>query len=304
MSSIQDDIETRLAEREPDVEVLLAEVLGGHTVRLFIDHPEGVTLALCERVTHALPEVRERYALEVSSPGHRAPADQARPLPPLPRPPRARAHARGRTTATSPSPASWSAPPTTRGHDRRRHRRHRDPVRRHPPFQPRRGVASMSREILEAMTALAREKGIAPEKLHGRAGGRAAVGVQEAARLGEVRPRRARPRDRRLPRHRADRARAPRGAPDRRDDRRGDLHRPRDRRVRRARRTPRSTRRSSRSTATRSRSSDVTPDDFGRIAAQTAKQVILQRIREAERDMMFEEYRDRVGELITGIVQQ
>src|SRR6201994_3333680 len=49
---------------------------------------------------------------------------------------------------------------------------------------------------------------------------------------------------------------------------------------------------------------DVTRHDFGRIAAQTAKQVILQRIREAERDMMFEEYRDRVGELITGIVQQ
>src|SRR5436305_5975004 len=49
---------------------------------------------------------------------------------------------------------------------------------------------------------------------------------------------------------------------------------------------------------------DVTPHDFGRIAAQTAKQVILQRIREAERDMMFEEYRDRVGELVTGIVQQ
>ncbi len=49
---------------------------------------------------------------------------------------------------------------------------------------------------------------------------------------------------------------------------------------------------------------DVTPHDFGRIAAQTAKQVILQRIREAEREQMFEEYRDRVGELITGIVQQ
>src|SRR5438045_252362 len=49
---------------------------------------------------------------------------------------------------------------------------------------------------------------------------------------------------------------------------------------------------------------EVTPHDFGRIAAQTAKQVILQRIREAERDMMYEEYRDRVGELITGIVQQ
>src|SRR6266540_905371 len=51
-------------------------------------------------------------------------------------------------------------------------------------------------------------------------------------------------------------------------------------------------------------SHDVTPDNFGRIAAQTAKQVILQRIREAERHMMFEEYQDRVGELITGIIQQ
>ena len=49
---------------------------------------------------------------------------------------------------------------------------------------------------------------------------------------------------------------------------------------------------------------DVTPDDFGRIAAQTAKQVILQRIREAERDMTMEEYSDRLGELVTGIVQQ
>ncbi len=49
---------------------------------------------------------------------------------------------------------------------------------------------------------------------------------------------------------------------------------------------------------------DVTPDDFGRIAAQTAKQVILQRIREAERHMMYEDYKDRVGELVTGIIQQ
>jgi N utilization substance protein A len=49
---------------------------------------------------------------------------------------------------------------------------------------------------------------------------------------------------------------------------------------------------------------EVTPDNFGRIAAQTAKQVILQRIREAERDLMFEEYVDRVGELVTGVVQQ
>jgi N utilization substance protein A len=49
---------------------------------------------------------------------------------------------------------------------------------------------------------------------------------------------------------------------------------------------------------------DVTPENFGRIAAQTAKQVILQRIREAEREMMYEEYIDRVTEVVTGIVQQ
>ena len=71
--SIQTEIETQLAQRVPDVEVLLAEVLGGATVRLFIDHPEGVTLELCERVTRALFEVRERYALEVSSPGTERP---------------------------------------------------------------------------------------------------------------------------------------------------------------------------------------------------------------------------------------
>ncbi|HET6547465.1 MAG TPA: ribosome maturation factor RimP [Solirubrobacter sp.] len=69
MSTIQSDIEARLAQVEPDVEVLLAEVVGGDLVRLFIDHPQGVSLDLCERVTNHLPEVRERYALEVSSPG-------------------------------------------------------------------------------------------------------------------------------------------------------------------------------------------------------------------------------------------
>ncbi len=73
MRTIQTDIEARLAAREPDVEVLLAEVVGGSTVRLFIDHPEGVTLGLCERVTHHLAAVREQYALEVSSPGIQRP---------------------------------------------------------------------------------------------------------------------------------------------------------------------------------------------------------------------------------------
>ena len=73
MNSIQERIEGILASAEPDVEVLLAEVLGGSKVRLFIDHPGGVSLALCERVTHLLLEVRERYSLEVSSPGTERP---------------------------------------------------------------------------------------------------------------------------------------------------------------------------------------------------------------------------------------
>src|SRR4051794_40229471 len=72
-SSIQERIEALLATAEPDVEVLLAEVVGGEHVRLFIDHPDGVSLALCERVTGHLGEVREQYALEVSSPGTERP---------------------------------------------------------------------------------------------------------------------------------------------------------------------------------------------------------------------------------------
>ena len=72
-TDIQTEIETTLAAADVEVEVLLAEVLGGHTLRLFIDHPDGVTLALCERVTHALPDIRERFALEVSSPGRDRP---------------------------------------------------------------------------------------------------------------------------------------------------------------------------------------------------------------------------------------
>ena len=68
VSALQDEIETRLGTAEPEVEVLLAEV-SGSTLRLFIDHPEGVTLALCERVSGQLNDYRERYSLEVSSPG-------------------------------------------------------------------------------------------------------------------------------------------------------------------------------------------------------------------------------------------
>ena len=73
MSSLQAEIEQRLAVSDPEVEVLLAEVVGGATLRLFIDHPAGVTLDLCERVSGRLNDYREHYALEVSSPGRDRP---------------------------------------------------------------------------------------------------------------------------------------------------------------------------------------------------------------------------------------
>jgi ribosome maturation factor RimP len=73
MNSLQAEIEGRLAHSEPEIEVLLAEILGGRCLRVFIDHPDGVNLAMCERVTMLLNDLRERYSLEVSSPGHERP---------------------------------------------------------------------------------------------------------------------------------------------------------------------------------------------------------------------------------------
>jgi ribosome maturation factor RimP len=72
VSALQTEIEARLAGLEPEVEVLLAEV-AGPTLRLFIDHPDGVSLSLCERVSAHLSEYRESYSLEVSSPGQDRP---------------------------------------------------------------------------------------------------------------------------------------------------------------------------------------------------------------------------------------
>ncbi len=73
MNDLQTDIERRLSSVEPDVEVLLAEAVGPDKVRIFIDHPEGVTLALCERVTDHLRDLTALYGLEVSSPGPQRP---------------------------------------------------------------------------------------------------------------------------------------------------------------------------------------------------------------------------------------
>ncbi len=72
ITGLQTEIESRLAASEPEIEVLLVEV-SGTTLRLFIDHPDGVTLALCERVSGQLGGYRDRYTLEVSSPGQDRP---------------------------------------------------------------------------------------------------------------------------------------------------------------------------------------------------------------------------------------
>jgi len=75
VTTTQTEIEARLSRLEPEVEVLLAEITPSPspTLRLFIDHPDGVTLALCERVTGHLDDYRERYSVEVSSPGQDRP---------------------------------------------------------------------------------------------------------------------------------------------------------------------------------------------------------------------------------------
>jgi ribosome maturation factor RimP len=73
MRDIQTEIETRLRSAEPDVEVVLAEQVAAERLRVVVDHPDGVDLALCERVTHYVRDLLTDYSLEVSSPGPRRP---------------------------------------------------------------------------------------------------------------------------------------------------------------------------------------------------------------------------------------
>jgi ribosome maturation factor RimP len=70
---VQNKIEERLARLEPEVDVLACEQVAAERVRLVIDHPEGVDLALCERVTGHLRDLLVDFGLEVSSPGPRRP---------------------------------------------------------------------------------------------------------------------------------------------------------------------------------------------------------------------------------------
>ena len=71
MIDLQNEIQTQLSELDPDIDLVAIEQPGGDMLRLFIDHPGGVDLALCERVTRHLSHLRTEYALEVSSPGEK-----------------------------------------------------------------------------------------------------------------------------------------------------------------------------------------------------------------------------------------
>lgn len=70
---IQTDIEQRLAAVEPEVELIACERVGAERLQLVIDHPSGVDLGLCERVTGHLRDLLLDFGLEVSSPGPERP---------------------------------------------------------------------------------------------------------------------------------------------------------------------------------------------------------------------------------------
>ena len=69
MRDLQEDIQTQLSALDSELDVVAVEQPGKEMLRIFIDHPAGVDLALCERVTKHLADLRADYSLEVSSPG-------------------------------------------------------------------------------------------------------------------------------------------------------------------------------------------------------------------------------------------
>jgi ribosome maturation factor RimP len=69
LSQLQTTIEDRLGAYDPQLELVALEQPAAETLRLYIDHPDGVDLGLCERVTRELRDLTEAWSLEVSSPG-------------------------------------------------------------------------------------------------------------------------------------------------------------------------------------------------------------------------------------------
>ena len=73
MQDLQNDIQQQLRELDSELDLVAVEQPGKESLRLFIDHPSGVDLALCEKVTKHLNNLRAEYSLEVSSPGQDRP---------------------------------------------------------------------------------------------------------------------------------------------------------------------------------------------------------------------------------------
>ena len=308
MEELQAQIESTLGRFDPAVELIALERPAAETLRLYIDHPGGVDLALCERVTNELRDLLEAWSLEVSSPG----VDR-----PLTKPEhfrrfmgrRVRVRTReaiegqrsftGTLTAADERRVRLDAPggeveiPLSRIRrsnlvpDVRPHWRKPDEPRdRRGDQGPRAGEGDRCRDP----DVRARGRALSAYKK--------TPGAAKYARVDLDRE------HRRFPRLRADpaaeleeklMAQAIEEQEQTIDPETGELREPEEPELDPELLAPYEDQITTR---------DVTPKDFGRIAAQTAKQVILQRIREAERHMMFEEYQDRVGELITGIIQQ
>jgi ribosome maturation factor RimP len=77
MNDLKDSIQQQLSELDSELDLVALEQPGTESLRLFIDHPGGVDLALCERVTRHLNHLRAEYSLEVSSPGPKYRKEQA-----------------------------------------------------------------------------------------------------------------------------------------------------------------------------------------------------------------------------------
>ncbi len=296
---------SRLVESSvPGAEVLALEITGKERFCVYVDHPEGVDHALCERVTMLLRPYLDDYSVEVSSPG-------------IERPLRKRSHFERAVGQERPA-EDRGAP--VQGRDRRGRRtgradskrlgtgRHSIRPDRAGELDRRRVGQGMSQEIVDAVRDIEREKGIESGTL---------VAALEDALLAAYKKTPG----------------ASRHATVELDDK-GDfrvfaielpldletrlLDEARERALDELERLEEETGEKNHTLLSDDDleidltdvsedvidRQDVTPQNFGRIAAQTAKQVILQRIREAEREMMYDEYIDRVGEVVTGIVQQ
>ena len=305
LPELQQTIEDRIGQLDSQLELIALEQPAAETLRLYIDHPDRVDLGMCERVTNELRDLLEAWSLEVSSPG----IDR-----PLTKPEHFRRFlgrkVKVRTEEAIEGRRNFTGTLTDADGDSVSI--DADGLAVQIPLEGIRRSnlvgelrrRRLSREIVEALHGLEQEKGIDAETL---------MEALEDALLSAYKksPGAAKYARVDLDRTTADfrvfelilppeleeklLAQVAEEQEPTVDPETGELREPEEPELDPEILAPYEDQIQSR---------DVTPDDFGRIAAQTAKQVILQRIREAERQMMFDEYQDRVGELITGIIQQ